>query len=152
MRIPPLAQLAFCFVLAGSLSAYIPILNFYSPNWLVALEVIAGVAFLLPAVFSFIQHKTTVNPQSPSDASKLVTDGIFSISRNPMYVGMLFVLIAFVLWLGALSSFIAVAIFYISIDRFQIRVEEQSLREKFGEAFDEYSMRVPRWLIFKKGV
>ncbi|WP_026481129.1 isoprenylcysteine carboxylmethyltransferase family protein [Ahrensia sp. 13_GOM-1096m] len=152
MRIPPVAQLAFCFALAGSLSAYIPILNFYSPNWLVALEVLAGVAFLLPAVFSFIRHKTTVNPQSPNDASTLVIDGIFGISRNPMYVGMLLLVLAFVLWLGALSSFIAVAIFYTSIDRFQIRDEERSLREKFGEAFDEYAARVPRWLFFKKGV
>lgn len=151
MKIPPLAQLAICFALAGGLVAYLPILSFQSPNWLIVVEVIAGAAFLLPAVVSFIKHKTTVNPQSPSDATTLVTDGIFDISRNPMYVGMLILLLAFVLWLGEVSAFIAVAVFFVSIDRFQIKSEEQSLRVNFGEAFDEYAMRVPRWLIIRNG-
>lgn len=77
-------------------------------------------------------------------------------SSIPMRKSSIVRLFNYSLWffaaLGALSSFIAVAIFYTSIDRFQIGDEEQSLREKFGDAFDEYVVRVPRWLIFKKGV
>ncbi len=151
MKIPPLAQLAICFAIAGGLSAYMPIFRFHAPNWLVAIEVIAGAAFLVPAVVSFILHNTTVNPRSPSNATSLVTSGVFNISRNPMYVGMLFQLLAFVLWLGELSALFAAVIFFISIDRFQIRSEEQSLRKKFGEAFTEYAKRVPRWLIIRNG-
>ena len=149
MRIPPLAQLAICFALAAALSKYLPVIRFATPTWLVVFEVLIGVTFLLPAVFSFIKHKTTVNPQSPFDATTLVTSGVFSISRNPMYVGMLLLLLAFVLWLGAVSSAIALLFFYFSIDRIQIRSEEQSLCENFGEEFDKYAKRVPRWLILR---
>lgn len=151
MKVPPLAQLTICFALAGGLATYMPILRFHAPNWLVAIEIIAGTAFLVPAVMSFVRHKTTVNPQSPSDATSLVTSGVFNISRNPMYVGMLLLLLAFALWLGEVSALFAAVIFFISIDQFQIRSEEQSLREKFGEAFTEYAKRVPRWLIIRNG-
>lgn len=149
MRIPPLAQLAICSLMAGGLAIYVPILSFHAPSWLVAIEVIAGITFIVPAIINFTRHKTTVNPQSPSNATSLVTSGVFSISRNPMYVGMLLLLLAFVLWLGEMSALLAAVIFFISIDRFQIRSEEQSLREKFGEAFSEYAKRVPRWLIIR---
>ncbi len=151
MKIPPLAQLAVCFAIAGGLATYMPIFSFHAPSWLVAIEIIAGTAFLVAAIMSFIRHKTTVNPQSPSDTTSLVTSGVFSISRNPMYVGMLLLLLAFVLWLGEVSAFFAVIIFFVSLDQFQIRSEEQSLREKFGEAYTEYAKRVPRWLIIRKG-
>ena len=151
MKIPPLVQLAICFAIAGGLATYVPILSFHTPSWLVVFEIIIGIAFLIPAVMSFIRHKTTVNPRSPSDATSLVTNGVFSISRNPMYLGMLLLLLAFVLWLGEVSALFAAVIFFISIDQFQIRSEEQSLRENFGEAFTEYAKRVPRWLIIRNG-
>ena len=151
MKIPPLAQLTICFAIAGGLTAYIRIFSFHAPSWLIAVQVIAGAAFLIPAVVSFILHKTTVNPQSPNDATSLVTRGVFGISRNPMYVGMLLLLLAFVVWLGEVSALLAVVIFFVSIDRFQIRSEEQSLRRNFGEAFTEYAKRVPRWLFVKNG-
>lgn len=151
MRIPPLAQLAICFSIASGLATYMPILAFHAPSWLVAIEIIAGTAFIVPAIMSFIRHKTTVNPQSPINATSLVTSGVFSISRNPMYIGMLLLLLAFVLWLGEVSALFAPIIFFISIDRFQIRSEEQSLREKFGKAFTEYAKCVPRWLIIRNG-
>ena len=151
MRVPPVTQLALCFGLAIALGTYFPIHNLPTPFWLIGLLVLAGLIFLIPAVVSFVQAQTTVNPQTPSEATTLVTTGVFSVSRNPMYVGMLFLLLAFVLWLGALSSFLAVVIFYVSIDRFQIKSEEQSLRENFGHAFQEYATRVPRWLFVKNG-
>lgn len=151
MKVPPLAQLAICFAIAGGLATYMPILRFHAPSWLVAIEITAGTAFLVPAVVSFIRHKTTVNPQSPSNATSLVTSGVFSISRNPMYVGMLLLLLAFVLWLGEVSALFAAVVFFISIDQFQIKSEEQSLREKFGEAFTKYAKHVPRWLIIRNG-
>ena len=107
MLIPPLAQLALCFAIAGGLAAFLPIWEFHAPNWLIVLEAVLGVLFLMPAVVSFVRHQTTVNPQTPSDATTLVTGGIYGISRNPMYVGMLLLLLAFVLWLGNVSAALA---------------------------------------------
>ena len=76
----------------------------------------------------------------------LVTDGPNALTRNPMYVGMAGVLTAHALvrrgWLPVLplAAFVAV------IDRTQIRPEEAALRELFGEKYDAYCARVPRWL------
>lgn len=146
MNIPPLAQLALCMVTAGLLAAFIPLAFFEAPPWLVAATTLAGVLFLLPAVLSFISHKTTVNPQSPDSATTLVTSGIYSVTRNPMYVGMLIVLLAFVLWLGAVSAGLVVPAFFVMTDRFQIRREEATLSRTFGKPFADYAARVPRWL------
>jgi len=96
-----------------------------------------------------VKHETTVNPQSPSQATTLVTDGIYSITRNPMYVGMLLILMAFVVWLGAPSASLAAGAFFLSIDRFQIRAEERFLGRNFGKNYEDYKKRVPRWLIVR---
>ena len=149
MNIPPLAQLAFCMVMASLLAAFVPLAAFETPTWLIAATATVGALFLLPAVLSFIRHKTTVNPQSPELASTLVTDGIYNVTRNPMYVGMLIMLIAFALWLGAVVAVLAVVAFFLTIDRIQIRGEEEALIRTFGKPFEDYVARVPRWLLFR---
>ncbi len=154
MNIPPLAQMAFCMVTAGLLTAFLPLVPFEAPVGLIAATSMAGVLFLLPAVLSFVRHKTTVNPQAPEKTSILVTSGIYSVTRNPMYVGMLIVLMAFVLWLGAVSAVLVVVAFFLMIDRVQIRGEEAALSQIFGKPFEDYTARVPRWLFIstKQGV
>lgn len=152
MKIPPLALMALCTALAAVLARVFPILRFDAPGWLVLLVAVAGALFMLPAVVSFVKHKTTVSPMTPSDATTLVRSGIYAITRNPMYVGMLIMLLAAVLHLGALSGFLAVALFYILIDRYQIRLEEQQLLKIFGSAYRDYAQSVPRWLVLGRGL
>ena len=149
MNIPPLAQLAFCMVMASLLATFVPLAAFEIPTWLIAATATAGALFLLPAVLSFIRHKTTVNPRSPELASTLVTDGIYGVTRNPMYVGMLIMLTAFALWLGAVGAVLAVVAFFLTIDRFQIRGEEEALIRTFGKPFEDYAACVPRWLFIR---
>lgn len=149
MNIPPLAQLAFCMVIAGLLATFFPLARFEAPAWLIAVTAVAGGLFLFPAITSFVRHKTTVNPQSPELASTLVTSGIYSLTRNPMYVGMLIVLMTLVLWLGAFSTVLTVIAFFLMIDRFQIRGEERALTQIFGKPFQDYAARVPRWLFIR---
>jgi protein-S-isoprenylcysteine O-methyltransferase Ste14 len=137
-------------VMASLLAAFVPMATFETPTWLIAATATAGALFLLPAALSFICHKTTVNPQSPELASTLVTNGIYSVTRNPMYVGMLIMLAAFALWLGAAGAVLAVVTFFLAIDRFQIRGEEQALTRAFGKPFEDYVARIPRWLFSYK--
>lgn len=152
MRVPPVALLVICAAITAAFARYIPIMNFNAPSWLVLLKLVAGVVFLTPAVFSFVKHKTTVSPLSTSETTTLVTSGIFSITRNPMYVGMLLILVSITLWFETISGLISIPLFLIIIDRFQIRVEENHLLEKFGQAYRDYAQRVPRWLIIHGGV
>jgi protein-S-isoprenylcysteine O-methyltransferase Ste14 len=89
---------------------------------------------------------TTVEPFHPERASMLVTDGPNALTRNPMYVGMAGVLTAHALLRRGWLPVLPLAAFVAVIDQTQIRPEEQALRELFGEEYDAYCARVPRWL------
>lgn len=103
-------------------------------------------AIALLALISFGLARTTINPLHPSRASTLVTSGIFRISRNPLCLSLLLLLISYalrldswVVWLGPIS-------FAAYITRFQIIPEEIVLAAKFGAAFQDYKQRTRRWI------
>ena len=117
------------------------------PKYLaVAVLVAIGVAFSLLGILAFRASDTTVNPLKPERASALVTGGVYRITRNPMYVGMAFVLIGWAVYLSAVLPFVGVAVFVVFITRLQILPEERVLRNLFGVAYDTYAARVRRWL------
>lgn len=109
---------------------------------------IAACALLLDisAILSFRRHRTTVNPLRPEQARLVIRSGVYSLSRNPMYLGMLLWLFAFGCWLGSTWSFPLIMGFYAVMDYSQIPAEERALREKFGEEYLQYCLRVNRWL------
>ena len=148
MNIPPVAQLVIFACLAVILATFLPGLIIDVLIGFPILVGLIGILFLLPAVVSFTIQKTTVDPRTPEAATTLVTSGIYRITRNPMYVGMLLLLLALAAWLAAASSFLPAIAFLLSINRGQIRREEESLRQIFGVAFETYANRVPRWLFF----
>jgi protein-S-isoprenylcysteine O-methyltransferase Ste14 len=105
-----------------------------------------GVAFSGTAVVLFRQAKTTRNPLHPQAASSLVRSGAYKFSRNPMYLGLLLLLLG---WAAALSSAPALlgpVIFAAYITRFQIKPEERALAALFGAEYDNYTRSVRRWL------
>ncbi len=82
----------------------------------------------------------------PEAASSLVSTGIYRLSRNPMYVGLVFLLLALLVYLASALSIIGVLVFVLYINAFQIKPEERALMRKFGADFAEYKSRVRRWL------
>lgn len=108
--------------------------------------VTAGLAFSLLGVWAFRASRTTVNPLKPERASALVTDGVYRLTRNPMYVGMAFVLLAWAVYLSAMLPFVGIAVFVAFITRLQIVPEERVLHGRFGDTYAAYAARVRRWL------
>jgi protein-S-isoprenylcysteine O-methyltransferase Ste14 len=100
----------------------------------------------LTAVMAFAKAATTVNPHRVENTSALVTGGIFGFTRNPMYVGMALVLLAWVVFLAAPWTLLGPVAFVLYITRFQIIPEEHALAAKFGAAYADYCARVRRWL------
>src|ERR1700732_2640292 len=72
-----------------------------------------GVAIDLLALRRFRQARTPVNPWDPSKANRLVTDSVFIISRDPMYLGLLLLLIGLALWLGSASVWLIPPLFLV---------------------------------------
>jgi protein-S-isoprenylcysteine O-methyltransferase Ste14 len=79
-------------------------------------------------------------------ASTLVTGGVFRYTRNPMYVALTALLLAWTAWLAAPWAAFCPVAFALFITRFQIIPEERVLRAKFGRAYEDYAQRVRRWI------
>ena len=105
---------------------------------------VSGITLNLIADRAFQQVGTTVKPYQES--SNLVTSGVFQISRNPMYLGMVLTLIGIAVLLRTLSPLLVVIPFAILIDQIYIRVEERMLAEKFGAKWQTYKTKTRRWL------
>lgn len=103
-----------------------------------------GVAMIVLSIRALSRHKTTVSPMRP--ASHLVSDGPFAISRNPIYLGAIMVLIALALiihnpWFMILGPVAGMAINYLAI-----LPEEKHLDLRFGRRYRDYAKRVRRWI------
>ena len=105
-----------------------------------------GLIISLAGVYQFRISATTVNPLRPDKASKLVTKGVFTLTRNPMYLGMLVWLIAWSLFLNSSISLLGVMLFFLFITRFQIVPEERAMQALFGAEFELYQSKVRRWI------
>lgn len=108
--------------------------------------VVVGVAFAASGVLAFRRARTTLDPAKPDDATSLVSSGVFRLTRNPMYLGVSIVLLAWALFLSSAWAFLGPVAFVLYISRFQIAPEERALAKRFGPAFAEYQTRVRRWL------
>lgn len=144
---PPLVALIFALLMwwLASISVVIEV-NFVFRTIGSVLFMLVGLGCCIAGVVSFRQAKTTVNPLKPEAASQLVNVGIYTLSRNPMYLGFAFFLLAFSVFLASPLAVFGVVGFVLFMNRFQIKPEERALEKIFGPAFADYRSRVRRWL------
>ena len=147
-KVPPLVVVVVVAALMWLAARYIPAAVFDLPFRQVLFVIITPAAALIAgfAIRSFRMAQTTVDPSDPTAADRLVTSGLFRISRNPMYVALTLLLLAFAIYLQNAVSFALVLLLPLYITRFQIRPEERALQEKFGEEYAAYCRSVRRWL------
>ncbi|WP_420542211.1 methyltransferase family protein [Sediminimonas qiaohouensis] len=103
-----------------------------------------GVLLMLLAVYEMRQHRTTIMPHREAD--QMVTSGIFSRSRNPIYLGDVLVLAGVVLTVDAPLALPLIPIFLWIIERRFVIPEENRLRRKFRADFARYCQKTRRWL------
>ncbi|MFX1495159.1 MAG: methyltransferase family protein, partial [Promethearchaeota archaeon] len=107
------------------------------------------IILIIAIIFILISHRVLFHSHQPPNS--LITTGIMSYVRNPMYFGILLIYIAFI----ALSiSLISIAIFFLVFLAYNkmVNFEESILEEKFSEQYIEYKNKVPKWIphLFKK--
>ena len=105
-----------------------------------------GIAFSISGVTAFAKAKTTKNPMKLQAATSLVVAGVYKFTRNPMYVGLLFLLLAWSVFLWSAWVLLGPFLFIAYISRFQIAPEEKALATLFGGEYETYKARVRRWL------
>lgn len=148
LRVPPLLVGAFftgaMFVLAKLLPQLSMAVPLRAPLIVVFLAV--GAAIALGGVLAFRRHRTTVNPLNPDASSSMVVTGIYRVSRNPMYLGLLLFLAAWAVHLSNAAAALLLPGFVVYMNRFPIQPEERTLLAKFGVAFADYMSHVRRWV------
>ncbi len=148
LKVPPVALALAFTALMWLISKYGPVLTVEVP-WgaVVALTFYgAGFAVALAGVVAFRLAKTTVDPRTPDAATAMVTSGVYGYSRNPMYLGLLLVLIGWAIDLSHVLAIALLPLFVLYLNRFQIEPEERALAAKFGGQFSAYTRAVRRWL------
>ncbi|WP_417504016.1 methyltransferase family protein [Marinomonas gallaica] len=147
LKIPPallfILTAAAMWASAGCLPA------FDSVGWFLCalgwLSFVVGGLFCVLGVLWFVIHQTTPDPRDPSQSSTLVTSGIYSKTRNPMYLGFVLLLSSYMFWQGSPLMVLYIAAFVCFLTCYQIIPEERILGYRFGQTFQEYTNRVPRW-------
>jgi protein-S-isoprenylcysteine O-methyltransferase Ste14 len=144
---PPIVTLLFAGVMW--------LISFYGPTvaipWIFRISiaifiVLVGVMVCGLGVVEFRRAKTTVNPLQPEKASALVQSGIYQYTRNPMYLGFLLFLIAWAIYLSSPLALLGAVGFVLYMNLFQIEPEERVLQKIFGKPYENYKVKVRRWL------
>jgi protein-S-isoprenylcysteine O-methyltransferase Ste14 len=112
---------------------------------------LAGLFFLLSligplGILAFRRAQTTINPVEPYKASLIVSSGVYGVTRNPMYVGLVTLLLSWAAYLASPWTLLGPILFAVYINRFQIIPEERALLAKFGKEYAGYQNKVRRWI------
>ena len=144
--LPPV-WLAGFLALAWAQASRLPAGLSFGPVWADlagGLLVGGGILLMALALHEMRRSRTTVIPHREAD--RLVTSGIFSRSRNPIYLGDSMVLAGLILSWDAVLALPLVPVFVWVIERRFIVPEENRLRSKFRADFARYTQRTRRWL------
>jgi protein-S-isoprenylcysteine O-methyltransferase Ste14 len=142
---PPLVAL-FCIVVALILGRFVTI-PLATPQIVTNIGfALTFIGFLLGvgALIEFRKARTTLDPHS--SVNNLVMSGVYRFTRNPIYLGFLFMVIGLPLNYGYYWGIVIAPIFVILINRLVIKKEEAYLEKKFKEQYTSYRSRVRRWL------
>jgi protein-S-isoprenylcysteine O-methyltransferase Ste14 len=148
LKVPPpivALLLALLMWLVSSLVAPLEVPFRWRVGAALALALI-GLGFSAAGVTAFRRVRTTINPHKPTAASSLVSGGVYRITRNPMYLGLLLLLLAWAVFLSNPLAVLLVPVFVLYITRFQIKPEERALSSLFDGEYAAYRRRVRRWL------
>lgn len=148
LKVPPVAVVVAFGVMMWAAARVFSAASFSLPgaSFVAFALVVIGGGIAIAGVFAFRRHETTVNPMKPETTASVVTGGIYGVTRNPMYLGLAFALVAWAIYLANLAALLLVPAFVAYMTRFQIKPEERALLEKFGSRFADYMAAVRRWI------
>ncbi|NYT65017.1 isoprenylcysteine carboxylmethyltransferase family protein [Alcaligenaceae bacterium] len=107
---------------------------------------LVGAGIAIAGMLTFKRSGTTSDPRHPDQASTLITSGVYRWTRNPMYLGVLLILLGWGVFLDNALALVVAFIFVPYISRYQILPEERLLQNKFGAVFSSYMRKVRRWI------
>ncbi|MEO1009900.1 MAG: isoprenylcysteine carboxylmethyltransferase family protein [Bacteroidota bacterium] len=147
LKVPPILVFLFFGLIMYGVARFLPFgyFDFFGRDYLMVFLLGMAIGITLIGLMQFYRAGTTIDPADPSKTSKLVVNGLYRYSRNPMYLGMLLILLALGLRLGNAFNILVAAGFVAYMNRFQVIPEEKTLLKNFGKQYREYCVQVRRW-------
>ena len=145
-KIPPPFIAAGNMVLFYLSTLLLPAFEFPGQTILGILIGLEGMIIIFLSINLFRKNQTTINPFKAHLTSTLITSGIYSFTRNPMYLGLSSIQVAFGIFLGAYVSIVLIPAFIIYMTNNQIIYEEEVLKKEFGDEYIKYLKSVRRWI------
>jgi protein-S-isoprenylcysteine O-methyltransferase Ste14 len=148
LKIPPPIVFFIAAACMWIIASITPNLSYHFPfQKIIAmiLSIIGGV-FGVSGILTFVFSRTTINSVRIDAVSSLVSSGVYSITRNPMYLALLFVLLGWACILSNIPALIVIPMYVLYMNYFQIIPEEIILESKYGNKFVQYKTKVRRWL------
>jgi len=142
---PPIFFLAALFVMI-LLNSFVPIGHWLNYPWRYLGVIIIVIGFSLSLGSGIYFRKLGTNPRPGTQANVLVTKGPFRFTRNPMYVGLVTMLIGVSILLGSYSPLFIIPVIFVILHRQFVLREEKWMEGWFGERYIEYKSKTPRWL------
>jgi len=146
-RIPPPVYFLAAVILMILLNLFIPIGRWLHYPWRYFGIIIIALGFSLSLGSGIFFRKLGTNPRPGSKANLIVTKGPFKFTRNPMYLGLITMLIGISILLGTFAPLVAIPIVFIILHTQFVLREEKWMEEWFGESYLEYKSKTPRWLL-----
>ena len=146
LKIPPPILVLILVVSNYFSSRKIDLIHLPNQDIISIIILLIGMLILINPIFKFIKSKTTIDPIKFKKVNKLITSGIYKYSRNPMYLGLLMVVISTSIFYLNFFSITTPFLFYCWINRFQIKREEIFLTEKFGKEYMSYKTKTRTWI------
>lgn len=144
---PPLFYIAIFFA-AVLMQKLVPLNTdfFYTSTSKIigSIILVIGLFFNFPALSQFFKTKNSLVTIKP--ANTLQTTGIYSVSRNPMYVSLLLFYIGLSFIIGNWWNLVLLPILFLIVQEYVIKREEKYLERRFGQPFYDYKAKVRRWL------
>ncbi len=105
---------------------------------------LGGLGLNLAGVATVLAHHTTIVPHRP--VAKLITTGVYRVSRNPMYTGLAIMVAGAAFLAGTWWPLLTLPLALLAVTRLAIRPEEAYLTERYGSIYEDYRRSVGRWL------
>jgi protein-S-isoprenylcysteine O-methyltransferase Ste14 len=150
-KIIPPVYLLISILLMFILDRYLPVQNIISTtfnypdfNYMATFIGLCGFVLIASGALYFKKSATAIRPFEPSTA--LVKGGPYRFTRNPMYLGMVLILIGTAIYLGSLTPWFVIPVFFLIIQEWFIKHEEPFLENIFGKEYLDYKSKIRRWI------
>ncbi len=146
--IPPPLVYVIVFLVALFIQRNFPIDSLIFQNqvtkFIGIIFLVGAIFFLIKSLGQFFKSKNTLVTFKP--ASSLQTNGIYNITRNPMYLGLALVYLGLSFLIGNWWNIILLPILILFVQEYIIKREEKYLERRFGQEYLDYKHKVGRWL------